>query len=214
MVDLQKPIFSQVTTELPREPVAVPAPSGPPTVMPLKPSPSKAKFVWLALASLVVVVLAIWVAFGRQRAGTESSFGSAPRTAKVERRDFVRALRLTGTVHAVQSYSIAAPRLMGAQVWQLTITKMVLPGTKVKKGDLLVEFDPQDQIKNSMDRKADYISLVDQIQKKKADQATGLAQDQTALKQAEDALLIAQLEVRKNEVISRIDAEKNKENQE
>jgi membrane fusion protein (multidrug efflux system) len=34
------------------------------------------------------------------------------------------------------------------------------------------------------------------------------------LKQAEDALLTAQLEMRKNEVISHIDAEKNKENQE
>ena len=167
---------------------------------------------WLALAGLVAIVLMLWVVFGGQRAEMESSPGATGQTAKVERRDFVRTLRVTGTVEAVKSYSIAAPRLMGAQSWQLTITKMVPSGTPVKKGDLLVEFDRQDQIKNFMDRKADYMSLVDQIQKKKADQATTLAQDQTAVKQAEDALLTAQLEMRKNEVISHIDAEKNREN--
>jgi HlyD family secretion protein len=113
----------------------------------------------------------------------------------------------------VKSFSISAPRLSGTPTWQLTITKLAPSGMKVKKGDLLVEFDRQDQIKNFMDRKADYTSLVDQIQKKKADQAIALAQDQTGLKQAEDALETAKLEMRKNEVIDRIDAEKNTENE-
>lgn len=213
MPDLPKPIFNQVTTELPAASPATHISSPPHIIVPPKPGSPGMKIAGLAVAGLAVMALVIWAVFGGQRAGMEGSQGGTLRTATVERRDFVRTLRVTGTVQAVQSYSIAAPRLMGAQVWQLTITKLVLPGTKVKKGDLLVEFDPQDQIKNSMDRRADYNSLVNQIEKKKADQSTSLAQDQTSLKQAEDALLIAKLEVRKNEVISRIDAEKNKENE-
>lgn len=109
---------------------------------------------------------------------------------------------------------IAAPRLSGQQIGQLTVTKLTPSGTKVKKGDLLVEFDRQDQITNSMDRKAEYLAFVDQIDKKRADQSAALAKDETDLKTAEDALETAKLEMRKNEVISRIDAEKNKEIQE
>jgi len=93
----------------------------------------------------------------------------------------------------------------------LTVTKLVRSGTKVKKGDLLVEFDRQDQIKFSMDRKAEYLAFVDQINRKRADQDAARAKDDTDIKQAEDALETAKLEMRKNEVASRIDAEKHKE---
>ena len=212
MADLTRPLFNQSTTELLQTPGEEIAPPRLPVVGVPRPPQPKRNLLWIGLVVVAIAVPALWMLVSHQRAGTEASSSATLHTANVEKRDFVRTLRLTGTVEAVQAYSIAAPRLMGAQVYQLTITKLIPPGTKVKKGDLLVEFDRQDQIKNSMDRKADYISLVDQIQKKKADQANALAQDQTALKQAEDALLTAQLEMRKNEVISHIDAEKNKEN--
>jgi len=210
--DLSKPIFSQVTTELPATPVGAPAIPPPPVLTPPKFSPSRMKIVWLALAGLVVIAAAIWAVLGGRHAGTESSSSAALRTAKVERRDFVRTLRLTGTVEAVQAYTIAAPRLSGQQIGQLVVTRLALSGTKVQKGDLLVEFDRQDQIKNSMDKRAEYLSFVDQIKKKQADQDAARAKDDTDLKQAEDALETAKLDVRKNEVVSRIDAEKNKEN--
>jgi HlyD family secretion protein len=210
--DLPKSIFNQATTELTGAPVTTPETPAPPILTPPKPSPSRMKYVWFGLAALAVMALAIWAVFGGRRAGTEASTGGALRTAKVERRDFVRSLRLAGTVEAVQSYTIAAPRLAGQQISQLVITKLLPSGTKVKKGDLLVEFDRQDQIKNSMDKRAEYLSFVDQIKKKKADQEAARAKDDTDLKQAEDALETAKLNVRMNEVVSRIDAEKNKEN--
>ncbi len=212
MPDLTKPMFSQVTTELPRAPVEEISAPGPPAEIPPKARQPKWKFLWLALAATVVVVMALWVVFARRHEGTQAPSTLAPRTATVERRNFVRILRLTGTVEAVQSYTISAPQLAGQQIWQLTVTKLVPSGSKVKKGDLLVEFDRQDQIKSSMDKKAEYLGFVDQINKKKADQDAARAKDETELKQAEDALETAKLEMRKNEVISRIDAEKNKEN--
>jgi HlyD family secretion protein len=82
----------------------------------------------------------------------------------------------------------------------------------VKKGDLLVEFDRQTQIKNALDRQADYVDFVQQINKKKADQAAIEAVDLTALKQAENAQQSATLELKRNEIVSRIDQEKNQEN--
>src|SRR5262249_42183439 len=54
--------------------------------------------------------------------------------------------------------------------------------------------------------------VVAQIAKKEAEQAAARAADETELKKAEDALKTAELEVKKNEIVSRIDAEKNLEN--
>jgi len=223
--ELVNPLFKQVISEAPGAPAEELPPASPelptlprPPVSPKRLRPKRKLLRWL-LSLIALIVLAVGVAIWRanRKQGAESSAvalsgAAGSRTAVVERRDFVRTLRLTGTIQALQSYTIGAPRLSGQQIGQLTVTKLTPSGTKVKKGDLLVEFDRQDQIKNSMDRKADYLNFVDQIQKKRADQAAALAKDETDLKQAEDALETAKLEMRKNEVISRIDAEKNQEN--
>ena len=94
------------------------------------------------------------------------------------------------------------------------LTKLAASGKNVKKGELLVEFDRQTQIKNALDRQADYVDFVQQIEKKKADQAAAQAVDQTALKQAENLMQSASLELKRNEIVSRIDVEKNQQNYE
>lgn len=220
--ELANPLFKQVISEAPGAPAEGLPPASPelptlprPPVSPKRLRPKRRFPRWVVGLTAVAVLAAgaaIWRTTQTQRAEATAALGAGSRTAVVERRDFVRTLRLTGTIQALQSYTIGAPRLSGQQIGQLTVTKLTPSGTKVKKGDLLVEFDRQDQIKNSMDRKADYLNFVDQIQKKRADQAAALAKDETDLKQAEDALETAKLEMRKNEVISRIDAEKNQEN--
>jgi HlyD family secretion protein len=101
--------------------------------------------------------------------------------------------------------------LSGGQIGRLTITKLAKAGSRVHPGDLLVEFDRQDQIKTFLDKQAEYQDLVDQITKKQADEAANRAKDDGELQQAQDQLGKAQLEVQKNEILSRIDAEKNQE---
>jgi len=91
----------------------------------------------------------------------------------------------------------------------LIITKLAASGSHVNKGDLLVQFDQQQQIKNALDQEATYVDLVEQINKKKADQATARAADESDLRQAENAMNSAAAEVRRNEILSKIDAEKN-----
>ena len=96
----------------------------------------------------------------------------------------------------------------------MIVTKLAASGKAVRKGELLVEFDRQTQIKNALDKQAEYVGLVEQIKKKQADQAAAKAADQTALVAAEDATKSASLELKRNEIVSQIDAEKNQANYE
>jgi membrane fusion protein (multidrug efflux system) len=82
----------------------------------------------------------------------------------------------------------------------------------VKPGDLLVEFDRQVQVRDFIDKQADYDKLVDQVLEEQAKENAARAKDETELKQAEDAFHKAELEMQKFEIFSRIDAEKAQEN--
>jgi multidrug efflux pump subunit AcrA (membrane-fusion protein) len=130
----------------------------------------------------------------------------------VEPRTFQRVLRLSGTLEAVRFSAILAPELAGGGDWNMVITKLASAGTRVNKGDLLAEFDRQAQIRTFLDQQAEYRDFENQIASKKAEQEAAKAQDDTDLKTAEDAVGTAKLEVLRSEVVSRIDAEKNKLN--
>src|SRR5207249_835963 len=130
---------------------------------------------------------------------------------KVEKKEFRQLLRLNGTTQASRSFVVLAPRLEGAQVGSMVITKLAPAGMHVKKDDVLVEFDPQAQMKDYLDKKSTYENLIGQVAQKQAEEDIARAKDDTAMKQAEDELQRAQLELHRNEVVSRIDAEKNQE---
>lgn len=119
--------------------------------------------------------------------------------------------RLKGTTEAVEARAILAPLLAGQQIGTLTIIHLTPAGTKVKQGDLLVEFDRQAQMRDIIDKQAEYQKLVDQVAGEQAKEAAARAKDETELKAAEDNLRKAELEIQKAEIVSRIDAEKNQE---
>lgn len=146
---------------------------------------------------------------------SETSKSAADGTAesvRVERGDFKHILRLTGRVNAVESYSVIAPRLARQMSSSMVITKILPSGANVKKGDVLVEFDRQNQLKNILDRQAEYDNLVHQIDKKRADQTAALAADNTEIKGAEVDLQTAKVDIRKNDLIPKNEAEINLEN--
>ncbi len=118
-------------------------------------------------------------------------------------------IRLSGTVEAVRIRAIQAPRLAGQTLGNLVITQLVSPGQHVTPGDLIVEFDRQDQLRAAFDRRAELLDLAEQISKKTADQTAARAKDETELKQAENDVERARLEMRKNELLPRVEAEKN-----
>jgi len=123
-----------------------------------------------------------------------------------------QVLRLKGTTEAVQSRSIAAPVLAGQHVGMLTITRLAAGGSHVKRGDVLAEFDRQAQMRDFLDKQADYSKLADQVVEEQAKENAARAKDETELKQAEDNLRQTELEIQKVEILSKIDAEKAQEN--
>jgi multidrug resistance efflux pump len=117
-------------------------------------------------------------------------------------------LRLSGTVEAVRSRTVAVPRLAGAALPSLVITKMVKSGTRVEAGDVVVQFDPQLQQQASLDRAADVVDLDGQIKRRLSEQAAARERDNTELKQAEHDVERARLDTRRNEFVGTTEAEK------
>jgi HlyD family secretion protein len=180
-----------------------------PVTAPSIPPPRRHKR-WPIWAAVLAVALVFGIVLIRRFGPDEkASNAEVMRVALVEQKDLVRAIRLHGIVEAVESHAIAAPRLSGQGLGTLIITKLVNSGSSVHRGDVLVEFDRQAQLRNVLDKQAEYRDLTEQIKKMQADQATSRAADETELKKAEDAEKTAALEVKKNEIVSKIDAEKN-----
>jgi HlyD family secretion protein len=165
-------------------------------------------FILRASVLLLLVMAAFLFAHfqtGRAATNAEESL------VRVDRKNFTQSLRLNGTTQASRSFVVLAPRLEGAQVGSMVITRLAPAGMHVKNGDVLVEFDPQAQTKDYLDKKSSYENLVGQVAQKEAEEQIARSKDDTAMKQAEDELRRAELELQKNEIVSRIDAEKNQE---
>ena len=116
------------------------------------------------------------------------------------------ALRLHGLVEAVEFFGVVAP---SGRNGQLTIVRIAPKGTTVKKGDLVIEFDRQVPLREAIDKQAEWKQLEEDIRKKQAEIKLQDAVDDTTVKTAENDLALARLETTKNDVLPRIDAEKN-----
>jgi multidrug resistance efflux pump len=163
----------------------------------------------LPLAVVVVAAAAAGLAAVRGADPQEPQRRGRQATATIARRDFVRSIRLSGTVEAVQSTTVAAPRLSGPNTSSLVITRLIRPGTTVQPGDLLVEFDRQLQLQAALDRRAELNDLDQQIRRKEAEARAARARDDSELQLADSALGRAKLELLKNDMIPKIQAEKN-----
>ncbi len=161
---------------------------------------------WIAvclIAALAVVLTVIHFVrtAGRNENLRASSTPSAPASA----------IRLNGKTEAVRSRAILAPVLSGQQVGTLTIIKLVPSGSRVKQGDLLVEFDRQAQLRDFIDKQAQSNDENAKALEAQAAEAAARVKDETDIEVAQSALSKAELEMQKVELKSRIDAEKARE---
>ena len=165
----------------------------------------------LAAAAVLAVVAGVWLVAYRRHGplGPQAEAQRTGRPAGPITAESLSGIRLSGTVEAVRASTVIVPRLAGQTANALVITHLVTAGTSVAPGDLLVEFDPQEQLRNAIDRRADVVDLNGQIQKKRADQAIARAVDETAVAQTETDLERAQLDLAKNEFVTSVEAEKN-----
>jgi HlyD family secretion protein len=164
----------------------------------------------VVLVSSVLVFGVAALVYSRQSDPQPAAVSGRRQTSTtVTRRDFVRAVRLSGTVEALQSTTISVPRLAGPAGNSLVITRLVRAGSTVAAGELIVEFDRQEQVKIALDRRAELQDLEQQIRKRDAQERAALMRDESEIKQAESGLSRAQLEMVKNDMIPKIYAEKN-----
>jgi HlyD family secretion protein len=166
---------------------------------------SSRRWIAIALGVIAVSIIAVVVVITRSNSPTAANHPLSSSTISGQ------VLRLRGTTEAVQARAVLAPLLEGAQVGSLTIIHMAPAGSRVKQGDLLVEFDRQAQQRDFFDKQAEYQKLVDQVAEEQAKENATKAKDQTELKTSEDNLRKSELEIQKAEIVSRIDAEKNQE---
>jgi multidrug efflux pump subunit AcrA (membrane-fusion protein) len=164
---------------------------------------------YLIAACAVVGVIAAGLSMGTSARTAPPAGTTTSGSAVVKRQDFIRSLRLSGTVEAVQATTIATPRLAGQNNNTLVIMTLVRAGQAVKPGDLLVEFDRQEQIRNALDRQAELNDFEQQIRKRQAVEDAARSADDSIMMQAGSALSRAQLEMRKNEMLPKIQVEKN-----
>jgi multidrug resistance efflux pump len=178
------------------------APQLAPENSPKPPKPGRKLVGIVGLASLAIFIAIAVVIAGHRARSVRHVQPAISSTAAVH------SLRLKGTTQAIQSRAILAPALSGQQLGSLTIVKLAPGGSHVKRGDLLVEFDRQAQLRDYLDKQAEYNKFVSQVAEEQAKEGINRAKDETELHQAESDLKTAQLDMHKVELMSRIDEEK------
>jgi len=167
---------------------------------------NRPRWIWgVGIVALAAAAVAIFVVL-ESRTHTPSKAASATTASRTP-----LTLRLNGKTEAVHSRAILAPLVAGQQVGTLTIVRLIPSGTRVKQGDPLVEFDRQAQLRDSIDKQAQAGDQNGKVLEAEAAEAAARAKDETEIQMAQSALSKAELEMQKVELMSRIDAEKARE---
>jgi multidrug resistance efflux pump len=161
---------------------------------------------WLAIATSVAVVLLAGIAISRASHSTPLTSGDDIPVAIVSRGELGLRVYTTGELEAKNSVTLSAPPVAGAS---LQITHLLHTGASVKKGDVVIEFDPSEQRYMLEQSRSELHQAEQDILKSKSDAAVQEAQDDVALLKAGFDVRKAELEIQKNELVSSIDGRKN-----
>jgi multidrug resistance efflux pump len=116
-------------------------------------------------------------------------------------------VRISGIVEAVHSTKILVPQIYG-QYSQMTLTKIIRNGTRVKDGDLVAVFDSTQQVDQARDAQAKFEDLGHQVEQKVASNRADAEKRVADLRQAEADLAKAEIELQKGPILSDIDRQK------
>jgi len=126
-------------------------------------------------------------------------------TTKVKQGDVVVRSYARGELRAVRSSTLTAPNLFGT----VQVTKLASLGAFAREKDLIVEFDDAEVLSRLEEKQLELDQIDEQLRKSQADLAIRNNQDQVELLRARYAVRRAELEVKRNELLSTIDQEKN-----
>src|SRR5438105_10468072 len=126
-------------------------------------------------------------------------------TTKVRRGDVVVRSFTRGELRAARSATLIAPNLFGT----VQVTHLAPLGAFARSKDLIVEFDDSEVNSRVEEGELALEQIDEQIKKAKADLAVSSNQDQVDLLTAQFNVKRADLEVKRNDLLSAIDAKKN-----
>jgi HlyD family secretion protein len=154
------------------------------------------------LVGAAVLVLGVLVLGGLRLASPAAKFS----TAEVKRKEFVDYLEVKGEVKALRSVIIAAPYGAG----DLQIMNLAANAAKVKKGDVLVEFDNTTVKQKLAQDQSALKSAEAEINQSRAAARLKEEQDLTDVMAAKFAAQKARLDASKQEIVSVIEGEEAK----
>lgn len=126
-------------------------------------------------------------------------------TTKVRRGDVVVRSYARGELRAVRSVTLTAPNLFGV----VQVTRLAPLGAFAHEKNLIVEFDDSEVNSRLEEKQLELEQIDEQIKKAQADLSVRNNQDQVELLTARFGVRRAELEVKRNELLSAIDAKKN-----
>ncbi len=126
-------------------------------------------------------------------------------TAKVLQGDVVIRSYTRGELRAVRSAMLIAPNLFGT----VQITRLAPLGGFAREKDLIVEFDDSEVRSRLEEKELELEQLDEQLKKSQAELEMRSNQDQVELLRARYSVRRAELEVKRNELLSSIDAKRN-----
>jgi HlyD family secretion protein len=164
---------------------------------------SRRAITWAVIAVVLCATVGVVAAVRR---ATPPAAGDQIPTGIVKRGDLDMKVFVTGELRASHSEMMTAPPIGGGA---LQLTHLLHTGAPVKKGELVMEFDPSEQHFKVEQNRSELLQAEQEITKAKADAAVTTAQDKVALLKARFDVRRAELDVQKNELVSTIDARKN-----
>jgi multidrug resistance efflux pump len=162
----------------------------------------KKRFIRAVVALGVVLGLGLGIAFATLKLRPAAKI--IP-TTRVQKGTLELDINTTGEMRTPHSAMLVAPSVSGA----LQIVSLTRTGAWVKKGDVVVEFDPSEQEYNLELSRSQLAEAEQEIVKAKADAEVKAAEDKVALLKAKFDVRRAELDVSRNELVSDIDAKKN-----
>jgi HlyD family secretion protein len=154
----------------------------------------------LALAALVTIGV---VAFAWQDASPDAD--GIP-TATVRNGDVIVEVHATAEVRAARAALLSAPGITGT----LQIVDITPTGVRVRAGDSVVQFDPAEQEYQLRQSRSELAQAEEDLRKLEDDTTVKQSQHEIEIMRAKFALRRAELDLRSNELVGKIQAEKNR----
>ena len=158
---------------------------------------------WAAGSAVALVAVIAIVIFGWQRSAAGSD--GIP-TAPVRSGDVAIEVHATAEVRASRATLLSAPGIPGT----LQIIQIVPTGARVAAGATVVQFDPAEQEYQLGQSRSQLAQAEEDLRKLQSDTTVKRSEHEIEIMKAKFAVRRAELDVRANELVGKIQAEKNR----